>query len=163
LEITLWMSRWNSTRMLRRIIGGRTVSRNHLRCLAIWTEPQRIRLFLPPFESGLFTVHSQPQIVFVAASHLACPQQSARSPIPTQHHLHVIVEPPSRHKDRSLRCNLCRLQPTHKACQVVRMCPNIAERTCRPTLVRIGTPRRLLLPRRLERSRQPILSVLHLH
>src|SRR5579864_15405 len=57
-------------------------------------EDELVRIFLPPFESGFFPIHSQMQIVFISRRNLARPKASFGPVRKAQHHVNIVVEAP---------------------------------------------------------------------
>src|SRR5882757_3318221 len=123
------MPRRDAARMLRRRRGSGPGATDGNRRLAIRRETQIVRILLPPLESRLFSIDPQPNVVLVSCSHLARPQQSSRTALKSQEHLHVVVKPTPRHENGNVRGHLIAAKSSHKTCDVVCMRANIPEGT----------------------------------
>src|SRR5260370_17327920 len=107
---------------------------NRNRRLPVRRKPQIIRIFLSPFESRFLPVNPQAQIVLISRHHLARPQHSPRPAFKPQQRLHVVVQPPPRHKNPNLRCHFLPPQARYETRNLITMLPTIPTPPPRTTL-----------------------------
>ena len=120
---------------------------------------QPVRILLPPVDRSLLAIDAEPQPVTLASGHLRNHQHAASAVLQPEKGAAVVVQQPSGDHRPQRRVQARHLQARHILNQVEGMGANVADAAAGAVERRIGPPRRLLLPRPLQRRAQPPLQV----
>ncbi len=137
-----------------------SVSRDSVTARPLRMDHQLFGMLLVEAQAGAAADNPQPQIVEIAARHLACQQSPMRAVSVAHIGHHFVVQPSALHAGHQLAAQRNRLHPADKGRQLPGVGANIANRA-RPGERRIATPARLFIVGLFQSFTEPPLQVLH--
>src|SRR6056300_476740 len=105
-----------------------------------------IGVFLEPFQTPRFTVHPQPERIFLSRSYLTGPKHASSAASVSQKNVGVVVEDAAGDERSEIGKQACRLHAANKSREVERVRAYVADAAACARTSGVGSPCRLLLP-----------------